>query len=130
VLAERFLELRDERHLATPYNPQMVEYERRREWLEGLAKYAELSLAYAAASTQGYKPLPAITDDADFKGYARQAIFYNQQFSEVARMSGREGETRFYQRICPGCSAGYLMSTGKSGPFREFEDLLRLIYGE
>jgi hypothetical protein len=95
-LAARFIKLRAERRSAAALGGQMVEYEKRQEWLEGLAKYAELSLAYAAASTQGYEPLPVMEDDPDFKGYARQANLYKQQFSEVARMSGRGGSTRFY----------------------------------
>ena len=58
-LVSQFLAQRDGRRLALRLRQDLVNYERQREWLEGLAKYAELSLGRIAASTPttwGYPP--------------------------------------------------------------------------
>jgi hypothetical protein len=74
----------------------LVDYERQREWLEGLAKYAELAIGRAAATTAGYQPAPAIANDPDFRHYTTRERFWSLQLDEVRRLSGRSGETRFY----------------------------------
>lgn len=74
----------------------MVNYERQQEWLEGLAKYAELSIGLAAADP-GYRPLPqALAEMPGFEGYGSYKAFYQAQLREVNRLSGRSGNTRFY----------------------------------
>jgi hypothetical protein len=74
----------------------MVDYERKREWLEGLAKYAELTLGLAAGRSSDYEPIPAITDDPDFRNYTTQENFWSQQVNEIKRQGTQDGETRFY----------------------------------
>ena len=73
-----------------------MDYERQREWLEGVAKYAELAIGRAAATTPGYQPVPAIANDPDFRDYTTRERFWSLQLDEVRRLSGRSGETRFY----------------------------------
>jgi hypothetical protein len=95
-LARQFLARREERRSAHGLSPELVDYERKREWLEGLAKYAELALQREAGRTPDYEPLPAVTDDADFHGYRTRERFWSQQLDEVRRSAHREGEVRFY----------------------------------
>jgi hypothetical protein len=96
ALAHRFLAQRDERRAQSRLNPALVDYERQREWLEGLAKYAELAIGRVAAITPGYQPVPAIANDPDFRHYATRERFWSLQLDEVRRLSGRSEETRFY----------------------------------
>lgn len=96
ALVRQFLAERDERRATAELSPALVDYERQREWLEGLAKYAELAIQRQAASASGYTPLPALAADPDFKAYATREQFWSAQLGEVTRTAGREGETRFY----------------------------------
>lgn len=96
ALARQFLARREARRAALGLSPVLVDYERQREWLEGLAKYAELALTKAAAVTPGYEPAPDLLGDPDFRGYAQSERFWSQQLSEASRTAGRSEETRFY----------------------------------
>lgn len=95
-LVGRFLAQRDDRRKVLGLSPELVDYERQREWLEGLAKYAEISAGRLAGSTPGYTFFPALADDPDFKAYASREKFWEGQIDEAKRTAGREGETRFY----------------------------------
>jgi hypothetical protein len=96
-LARRFLQLRQERRASSGLSKEQIDYERQREWLEGLAKYTELSIGLAAANDPGYQPVESLARlDKDFKGYAEYKRFYQAQLAEVSRLSGRSEETRFY----------------------------------
>ena len=97
ALARTWLDLRAARREGQP--EARTDYERQREWLEGLAKYAELTLqrwAYHAVRDATYTPLPALADDPDFGGYRTCERFWTGQLAEVPRTAGREGENRFY----------------------------------
>ncbi len=95
-LARQFLVQRQARRAEPGMTPQFVDYERQREWLEGLAKYAELVIAREAGRTSDYQPIPAIQDDPDFKKYATRERFWSAQLGEMRRLKNRGGETRFY----------------------------------
>lgn len=95
-LTRQFLQQRSKRRLAARLSQDLVNYERQREWLEGLGKYAELSIRRIAARTSDYQPLPALADDPAFRRYATSEQFWSQQMGEAKRTSGRTGETRFY----------------------------------
>ncbi len=94
--ARQFLALRDERRKKGALPAGLIAFERQREWEEGLAKYAELEIQRQAALSKIYKPLPDIRKDPDFNSYTDRLRFWNNQLSEVKRLSNREGETRFY----------------------------------
>src|SRR6185369_17435124 len=68
-LAREFLQARAARRAEHGLTTALVDFERQREWLEGLAKYAELESWRRGAMTAGYEPLPALDSDADFKAY-------------------------------------------------------------
>lgn len=95
-LADRFLAARAARRAAAGLSANLVDYERQREWLEGLAKYAEISVGRAAVHTAGYSPLPEVTADPAFRSYADSETYYTSQLGELTRTSGRSGDTRFY----------------------------------
>jgi hypothetical protein len=95
-LARQFLALREERRATHALSANLVDYERQREWLEGLAKYAELVIQREAERSPDYEPLPAIGDDPDFHAYRTRDRYWSQQLGEVRRMTNRTGEVRFY----------------------------------
>jgi hypothetical protein len=95
-LARQFLARRDARREAAGLDAELVDYERQREWLEGLAKYAELAIGRVAGAATGYMSVPSLVDDPDFQGYRTRERFWRQQMGEVTRSARREGETRFY----------------------------------
>ncbi len=95
-LARQFLSARGARRAAAGLTADLMDYERQREWLEGLAKYAEVSVGRAAVHTSAYSPLPEVTADPAFQSYANSETYYTGQLGELARTSGRSGDTRFY----------------------------------
>ena len=96
VLARKFLARRDNRRLESALIQELIDYERQREWLEGLAKYAELTLVRLASGSSDYIPLPTLDKDKDFGEYRNFEKFYSEQINEAKRAAGREGENRFY----------------------------------
>jgi hypothetical protein len=95
-LTRQFLKIREERRESVSLSPALIDYERKREWLEGMAKYAELEIQVAAAQNPQYQPLPALTKDSDFSSYEDRVRYWGLQLAEVKRTSGREGDSRFY----------------------------------
>ena len=74
----------------------LINFEQQREWLEGLAKYAELAIGRAAATADGYTPLPLLADDPEFNQYVNRDRYRTQQFGELRRAHDHEGEIRYY----------------------------------
>ncbi len=128
-LARQFLAQREQRRGMAGYTADWADFERQREWLEGLAKYAELVLGTTAADSADYAPLPEIFAETDFKSYDFRRRFYAQQLDEVRRMTGHEGETRFYYTgFAQGVLLDRLDPDWKSQAFQPgvwLEDLLR-----
>ena len=95
-LACQFLAQREARRTQSRLSPELVDFERRREWLEGLAKYSELAIGRMAATTPGYEPLPELKDDPKFNHYSTRVQFWSQQLDQVRQILNSEGEVRFY----------------------------------
>lgn len=93
-LTRQFLEQRQARRSSSGITASMVDYERQREWLEGLAKYAELSLGLTACRDDAYQPGAEILSDPDFKAFKTQERFWALQLKQAKQ--GRTGEIRFY----------------------------------
>ncbi len=96
ALAGRFLDQRAGRRQDHDLDPALVAYERRIEWLEGLAKYVELEAWRQAAETSGYRPLPEMAEDPDFEGYETFNRRWSQEIGQMKRQATQEGEIRFY----------------------------------
>lgn len=95
-LAHQYWLHREARRQEYAFSLDMADYERQREWLEGLAKYSELALGHRAGTNRAYLPVIAIQDDPDFAAYSRQEEFWQQQLKESVRSALRSGESRFY----------------------------------
>lgn len=94
-LAQAFLAQRDKRRAAHLLGPELVDYERQREWLEGLAKYVELEVWRQAATTADYQALPALSDDPDFKGYTTFEERWRRETAQIG-WAIRDHDGRFY----------------------------------
>ena len=95
-LAQQFLTQRARRRQESNLNQELIEYEARREWLEGLARYVELEIWRQAAGSESYEPIPAIWADPDFAGYATYDRRWSQEIDQIRRMAKDEGDGRFY----------------------------------
>jgi hypothetical protein len=96
ALAAQFLDQREARRRENSLSPELVAYEQRLEWLEGLAKYVELESWRLAAETSGFEPLRSMAEDPDFKAYVTFDGRWSQEISQMKRQASREGDTRFY----------------------------------
>ena len=95
-LAAQFLTVREERRQQAGLSYGSLTYERNREWLEGMAKYAELTLQRRAEADPDYRPLEALEEDPAFSDYRSRERYWNGQVKELQRMAGRDGDIRFY----------------------------------
>lgn len=102
---QRFLELRAARRAAARLSPELVAYEQQREWLEGLARYAELE-TWRQGNQPGYRPLSAAAGLPDFDRYQGFAARWRQELDQMPRMYNDEGDGRFYYS---GMAQAYLL---------------------
>lgn len=129
-LARAFLAQRETRRNAEGMSPTLIDYERRREWLEGLAKYSELAIglqAYHATEAGAYTPVRALANDPRFRGYRTQPRFWNAQIDELQRMSNREEVRLYYSGMAQAVMLDRLMPEWKDRIWMEevwLEDLL------
>lgn len=93
---EQFLKKRHERRKMAELTGEMILYEQQREWLEGLAKYAELKIGLAASENSEYSPVSQIQQTPGFRHYETREQYFRRQLDEVGRTAKREGESRFY----------------------------------
>lgn len=96
TLAQQFLAQRAQRRQAADLSSALQDYERQREWLEGLARYVELESWHQASLAAEYHPVAAIQDDAGFDAYTTYARRWNQEVDQIGRMAGDHGDGRFY----------------------------------
>ena len=94
-LARRFLDTRAARRDSAGLSPELVSYEQQREWLEGLARYAELEI-WRQAHTGNYIPLPETGSLPSFNNYAGFETRWSRELDQMRRMAGDEGDGRFY----------------------------------
>jgi len=94
-LAAQFLAQRQQRRQDAGLTEAQIDFERQREWLEGLARYVELEIWRQAAESD-YQPYPALADDHDFDAYAGFDRRWSQEVDQIGRMANDEGEGRFY----------------------------------
>lgn len=121
--------VRDERKKEAELTEEMIEYEKNREWLEGLAKYTELKIGMVADKAPGYEPVGEIQELGDFNHYSKRDKYFQNQLSEVPRAAGRSGESRFYYGgMLQSMLLDKVYSDWKNEVFEEdifLEDLLR-----
>ncbi len=114
-LTALFLAQRINRRTQSSLSLEQIEFERQREWLEGLAKYAELSILLTAATDSTYSPALSSEVDGEFDAYRKSESYFERQLSEVTRMANQDGEIRFYYTgMCIGLLLDDLMPDWKS----------------
>jgi hypothetical protein len=96
ALAQQFIAQRALRRQEASLTAALVDYERQREWLEGLARYIELEIWHQASLAETYEPTAALLDDPDFSGYATFDRRWSQEIDQMGRMANDEGDGRFY----------------------------------
>ncbi len=128
--ARRFLELRKNRRSSAGLSAGLIAYEQKREWLEGLARYAELEI-WRQASMGGYLPIPESESLRNFRQYAGFENRWRRELDQFSRMAGDEGDGRFYYT---GMAQAYLLDRlapdWKTSAFDEniwLEDLLQAV---
>lgn len=95
-LARAFLDQRAERRQKAELSDDLINYERQREWVEGIAKYGERLAHLLAARPESYQPVPEMRQDQEFRHYQDAQQKYDQEISQISRMAGDEGDGRFY----------------------------------
>lgn len=95
-LAQQFLAQRAARRKIAQLDAASIAYERRLEWLEGLAKYVEIESWRQAATTPGYAPLAAMMADPDFQRYGGFRQRWAQERDQLRRQARQADEVRFY----------------------------------
>lgn len=94
VVAQAWLAAREARRQEAGLSTPLVDFERQREWLEGLAKYAEMEL-WRRGATAGYEPVAAMTAVPGFHAYADFEQRWDSELVTLGNQAG-SGETRFY----------------------------------
>jgi len=96
ALAQQFLDQRATRRQAAALSPDLVAYEQQREWVEGQAKYMEMTMWRLGATTAGYTPHPEVATLDDFDAYGGADTAWSREIDQIRRMAGDEGDGRFY----------------------------------
>jgi len=87
--AREFLRVREERRRQAGLTGDLLSFERELEWLEGLAKYAEISF-YESAAAAGNQETSPLRFRANF-------FIFQMDFARLANHLGRQdGDLRFY----------------------------------
>ncbi|PKO05813.1 MAG: hypothetical protein CVU41_10355 [Chloroflexi bacterium HGW-Chloroflexi-3] len=108
----------------------MIRYENQREWVEGMARYAELETWRLATTNEEYQPLVEMHSDRKFKEYQSFDNRWSRELDQISRMVEDEGDGRFYYS---GMAQAYLLDqldpswklTLAADPMLNLEDLLR-----
>jgi hypothetical protein len=95
-LARQFLAQRMLRRQEANLSSELVDYERQREWLEGVARYVELEIWRQASLATTYEPISAVLNNPDFSGYTTYDKRWNQEVDQIGRMANDAGDGRFY----------------------------------
>ena len=129
-LARSFLALRSARRASGMLTAELIAYEQKREWLEGLARYAELEI-WRLASVKDYLPLPETADLLQFDQYRDFERRCTNELTQIQMMADDEGGGRFYYS---GMAQAYLLDRlspeWKTSAFDEniwLDDLLQAV---
>ena len=129
-LAQQFLDHRETRRKTMQLSADLIRYENQREWVEGMARYAELETWRLAGVDEQYQPLADMHTDRKFKEYQTFGNRWSRELDQISRMADDEGDGRFYYS---GMAQAYLLDqldpswkiTLAADPMINLEDLLR-----
>ncbi len=128
-LAQQFLAQRTTRRRLMNLSADLIRYENQREWVEGMARYAELETWRLASLDENYQPLDKIQKDSKFKDYRTFRDRWSRELDQIPRMATNEGDGRFYYT---GMAQAYILDqlhpswklTLAADPMLNLEDLL------
>ncbi len=95
-LTRQFLAQRAARRANADLSAPLIDYERQREWQEGLALYVELDILRQAYNDNEYQPVNGMSDDPEFDDYQQFEQRWRQETDQITRMAGNDGDGRFY----------------------------------
>lgn len=95
-LAQEFLVVRQSRRQSAGLSADLIEFERHREWVEGIGRYAELSVYRLGQASSGYVPAEEILDDPRFHHYKKFNQRWTREIDQMKRMASDGDESRFY----------------------------------
>ncbi|MBE0685120.1 MAG: hypothetical protein IH585_03890 [Anaerolineaceae bacterium] len=95
-LTQEFLEVRQSRRVTAGLSADLIEFERHREWVEGIGRYAELSVYRLAQASSGYAPVEEILNDPRFHQYKKFDNRWKREVEQIKRMARDEDKSRFY----------------------------------
>lgn len=95
-LVKDFLAVRYSRRLSAELSADLIGFERQREWVEGIGRYAELSVYRLGRASSGYVPSEEIHDDPRFHQYEKFENRWNREIDQMKRMASDGDESRFY----------------------------------
>lgn len=95
-LAQKFLQVRYLRRQSAELSVDLIGFERHREWVEGIGRYAELSVYRLGRASSGYVPSEEIHDDPRFHQYENFENRWNREIDQIGRMARDGDESRFY----------------------------------
>ena len=96
AMAAQFLSQRDNRRKQLSISPAQQDFERQREWLEGLARYAELGVWRVGGNAETYLPLAAAEQLSDYSVFAAHIRRWSEELDTMVRMADDPGDGRFY----------------------------------
>lgn len=119
VLTEQFLAQRTKRREAAGLSPEMIAYEKQREWLEGLAKYVEMEIWRQALQSSDYQPVDMMVLDDDFEQYETFDKRWNQEVDQIRRSANGEDTRFYYTGMAQAAILDKLSPDWKAGAFAE-----------
>ena len=75
---------------------KLITYEKEREWLEGLAKYAEINAWRMALDTASYTPLAVMNNDPDFNFYQNAEDNFSKELLQLQSDLGFSESMLYY----------------------------------
>lgn len=128
-LTQQFLDHRDQRRKTMKLSSALIRFENQREWVEGMARYAELETWRLAANDSSYLPLEDMKVDKKFKQYRTFNQRWSRELDQISRMAENVGDGRFYYS---GMAQAYILDQLDPGwknklaedPFLNLEDIL------
>jgi len=74
----------------------LIEFERYREWVEGIGRYAEISVYQLSHAKTGYTPVREILDDSGLYHYEKFDQRWMRELDQMKRMARDESERWVY----------------------------------
>ncbi|MEJ2503901.1 MAG: hypothetical protein P8177_11420 [Gemmatimonadota bacterium] len=113
----QFLELRARRR--ADLGPDLIELERQREWLEGLAKYVEVRTWLLADRTASYQPLDAAQQALAPADYSEADEALGREIAQLRRSAGQGGTLFYYSGMAQAMLLDRLSPGWKVAAFEE-----------